>query len=93
MSGDRLRYERESKSRQKERILIFDMWRLLRGDEYQGVTPRNLKLFLTAVLGLSFPWMYREDEEEKMLDSTVGDAIRARFDEAKKRSTASAAAL
>ena len=69
------------------------MWRLLRGDEYQGVTPRNLKLFLTAVLGLSFPWMYRDDEEEKMLESTVGDAIRARLDEAKKRSTASAVAL
>ena len=77
----------ESKREQKERVLIFDMWRLLRGDEKHEVTPRNLKLFLTAVLGLSFPWMYKY-EEKKSLNPLDERDILARFDDAARRSSA-----
>ena len=38
----------------QERTLLFDMWLVLRGDKHNGVTKRNLLVFLFAILGLKF---------------------------------------
>ena len=38
----------------QERTLLFDMWLVLKGDKYGGVTKRNLLVFLFAILGLKF---------------------------------------
>ena len=36
----------------KERTLLRDLWQVLRGDEFNGVTERNLLQFLLSILGL-----------------------------------------
>ena len=38
-----------------ERTLLYDMWGLLRGDQFGGVNERNLLAMLLAILGLNFP--------------------------------------
>ena len=43
------------KSHKKEdRTLLYNLWLILRGDTYNGVTKRNLLVFLFAVEGLKF---------------------------------------
>ena len=38
----------------QERTLMFDMWLVLKGDKFNGVTKRNLLVFLFAIVGLNF---------------------------------------
>jgi len=38
-----------------ERLLLYDMWYMLRADQYRGIHRRNLLMFLLAVLDLYFP--------------------------------------
>ena len=40
-----------------EGVLLYDMWQLLHGEDFGGVSRRNIKAFLLAVLGLHQPWM------------------------------------
>lgn len=51
-----------SNENETERILLFDMWQMLRGDIVGGVTLRNAKVFLSAVLDFYFTWMSNPDE-------------------------------
>lgn len=37
-----------------ERTLMFDLWLVLKGDKFNGVTKRNLLVFLFAIVGLNF---------------------------------------
>eukprot|EP00831_Metopus_contortus_P068925 TRINITY_DN6174_c0_g1_i1.p1 TRINITY_DN6174_c0_g1~~TRINITY_DN6174_c0_g1_i1.p1 ORF type:complete len:559 (+),score=81.42 TRINITY_DN6174_c0_g1_i1:688-2364(+) len=41
----------------REGVLLFDMWQLLKGEDFGGISPRSLKAFLLSVLGLHMPWM------------------------------------
>ena len=36
----------------KERSLLFDLWKLLKGELFGGILKNNLCLFLIAVLGI-----------------------------------------
>lgn len=36
----------------KERKLLFDLWTILKGDEFVGILKYNLCLFLLAVIGI-----------------------------------------
>jgi len=45
-----------------ERLQLFDMWRVLKGEENSGVTLKNLRVFLTGVLGLYHPSMSHKDQ-------------------------------
>ena len=50
-----------------ERTLLYDMWVILRGDQYNGVNERNLLVMLLAILGLNFPippYMTRINDSE-----------------------------
>lgn len=47
----------EKRSNNKERQLLFDIWRTLRGNTCQGVNIRNFKLFLLAIMKFNFSWM------------------------------------
>jgi len=38
-----------------ERLLLYDMWYILRADQYKGIHRRNLLMFLLAVMDLYFP--------------------------------------
>ena len=38
----------------QERTLMFDMWLVLKGDKLNGVTKKNLLVFLFAIIGLNF---------------------------------------
>lgn len=51
----------------QERLLLFDLWRMLRGDETCRTSVRNLKLMLVGVLDLKFNWMIPEPNEERLL--------------------------
>jgi len=39
---------------QRERQLLFDMWRALKGNENDGVTIRNFKLLLLGIMKFNF---------------------------------------
>ena len=45
----------------QERTLMFDMWLVLKGDKLDGVTKRNLLVFLFAIVGLQFQ-IAKDDE-------------------------------
>lgn len=50
----------------RERTLLYDMWLVLRGEEYSGVNERNLLLFLLGILELNFdlpPYIRAEHTE------------------------------
>ena len=49
----------------KERILVFDMWQLLRGEEHNGIEEHNLLVFLLGVLNLYSPWLSRLSDKWK----------------------------
>lgn len=38
----------------QERTLLFDMWLVLKGDHFKGITKRNLLVFIFAILGLKY---------------------------------------
>lgn len=38
----------------QERTLLFDMWIVLRGDQGNGITKKNLLIFMLAILGIKF---------------------------------------
>lgn len=38
-----------------ERELLFDMWNLLKGEDSNGITVRNIKKMLLAVQGIHLP--------------------------------------
>lgn len=40
-----------------EGALLYDMWQVLRGEDLGGVSRRNLRAFLLAVMGIYQPWM------------------------------------
>ena len=46
----------------QERTLMFDMWLVLKGDKFKGVTKRNLLVFLFAIVGLNFQ-IAKEDQD------------------------------
>jgi hypothetical protein len=43
---------RKTVNEHDERILLFDLWKSLEGDERNGVVPANLMSFLQAVQGI-----------------------------------------
>ena len=47
---------------QKERQLLFDIWRILKGNNSNGVNARNFKLFLLAIMRFNFSWMKRSKD-------------------------------
>lgn len=57
----------------QERLLLFDLWRILRGDETCRTTVRNLKLILVGILDLKFHWMKPELNEERLLTMRGSD--------------------
>jgi len=53
-----MQYSNEQKFlNQKERQLLFDIWRILKGNENNGINIRNFKLFLLAIMKFNFSWM------------------------------------
>ena len=46
---------------------MFDMWLVLKGDQHNGVTKRNVLVFLFAILGLKF-----EIEKEEKSKADMG---------------------
>lgn len=49
--------EKENYDYNQERQLLFDIWRILRGNEHDGVSVRNFKLILWAIMKFNFCWM------------------------------------
>ena len=45
---------------------MFDMWLVLKGDQFEGVTKRNLLVFLFAIVGLQFQIAKEEPEEDSI---------------------------
>jgi hypothetical protein len=47
-----------------ERTLVLDIWNHLKGDDFEGVSSHNLKIYLSAILNFNFPFMKAEQENE-----------------------------
>jgi hypothetical protein len=52
----------------QERTLLFDMWLVLQGNKSNGVTKRNVLVFLFAILGLKFE--IQKEEKTKLLQNS-----------------------
>ena len=48
---------KHSSKNNKERQLMFDIWRTLRGNQNDGINIRNFKLFLLVIMKFNFAWM------------------------------------
>ncbi len=52
-----MRASNDKQTSEKERQLFFDMWRICKGNENNGINIRNFKLFLLAIMKFNFSWM------------------------------------
>ncbi|CAI2363060.1 unnamed protein product [Moneuplotes crassus] len=73
----RLSYEKEILTR--ERQLLFDIWRICKGNQNNGINIRNFKLFLLAIMKFNFSWMKTAfyNNQEISLSLNNGNGIRS----------------
>jgi len=48
-------------SNQDKSNLVYDIWHLLRGDEFEGVSKRNIHVLLLSILGFYSNWMHTNE--------------------------------
>ena len=55
----------------KERNLLDDLWTHLKGDFYGEVSMRNLKTFISGIMGLRYSWMMLKTSENSRKENSL----------------------
>ena len=55
----------------KERNLLDDLWTHLKGDFYGEISMRNLKTFISGILGLKYSWMMLKTSQNARKENSL----------------------